>query len=75
MLHGLRLSAGRALWYRNRFVATHALSSGMPDNLGANRANTSIRTHAGKLLALYEVAVPHEIDPETLQPPILETTP
>ncbi|GAB4202423.1 MAG: carotenoid oxygenase family protein [Sandaracinaceae bacterium] len=67
MLHGVRLEAGRALWYRNRFVATLALANGMPDNLGANRANTAIRAHAGKLLALYEVAVPHEIDPETLE--------
>jgi len=66
MIHGVRLMAGRALWYRNRFVQTLALSSGMPDNIGANRANTSIRSHAGKLLALYEVAVPHEIDPESL---------
>ncbi|MBN8610510.1 MAG: carotenoid oxygenase family protein [Deltaproteobacteria bacterium] len=66
MLHGVQLAAGRALSYRNRFIDTLALRNGMPDNLGANRANTSIRTHAGKLLALYEVAVPHEIDPVTL---------
>ncbi|MCB9595960.1 MAG: carotenoid oxygenase family protein [Sandaracinaceae bacterium] len=66
MLHGVRLEAGRALWYRNRFVRTLALDATMPDNLAANRANTSIRAHAGKLLALYEVAVPYEISPEDL---------
>lgn len=66
MLHGLRLEAGRAAWYRNRFVRTRALEAGMPDNLAANRGNTSIKMHAGKLLALYEVAVPHEISPDDL---------
>lgn len=66
MLHGVRLEAGRALWYRNRYVRTRALEAGMPDNLAANRGNTAIKAHAGKLLALYEVAVPYEIAPDDL---------
>ncbi|MDX2134153.1 MAG: carotenoid oxygenase family protein [Saprospiraceae bacterium] len=32
-----------------------------------NAANTSVRVHAGKLLALWEGGLPHEIDPETLE--------
>jgi len=66
MLHGVRLEGGRALWYRNRFVRTLALETGAPSGLGANVANTSIRAHAGKLLSLYEVAVPYEISPDDL---------
>lgn len=66
MLHGLRLEGGKARSYRNRFIRSLALANNMPDNLAANRANTSIRAHAGKLLALYEVAVPYEISPADL---------
>ena len=66
MLHGVRLEGGRALWYRNRYVRTAALTAGMADNLAANRGNTSIKAHAGKLLALYEVGVPYEISPADL---------
>lgn len=66
MLHGVRLEGGRARWYRNRYIQTRAFQTGM-GGLVANLANTSIREHAGKVLALYEVAVPHEIDPETLE--------
>lgn len=66
MLHGIRFGGGSALWYRNRWVDTLALQSGMEDSIIANRANTSIKGHAGKLLALYEVAVPHEISTEDL---------
>jgi all-trans-8'-apo-beta-carotenal 15,15'-oxygenase len=32
-----------------------------------NAANTSIRYHGGKLLALWEGGLPHEIDPDTLE--------
>ncbi|MBX3274214.1 MAG: carotenoid oxygenase family protein [Sandaracinaceae bacterium] len=66
MLHGVRLEGGRALWYRNRYVQTRALQTGMADSLAASRANTSIKSHAGKLLALYEAGVPHEITPREL---------
>jgi len=61
MLHGVRLEAGRALWYRNRYVQTLAYESNSGDSLAANRANTAVKAHAGKLLALYEAGVPHEI--------------
>lgn len=61
MLHGVRLSGGRALWYRNRFVQTLALEARMGDSLAANRANTSLVHHAGRTLALYEVGAAHEV--------------
>lgn len=66
MLHGVRLEGGRALWYRNRWIRTHAYESAMGDSLAANRANTSLVRHAGRTLALYEVGPPHEIDPSDL---------
>ncbi|MBX3274213.1 MAG: carotenoid oxygenase family protein [Sandaracinaceae bacterium] len=65
MLHGVRLEGGRALWYRNRYIQTQALRSGMP-SLASNLANTALKTHGGRLLALYEAAPPTEIDPSDL---------
>jgi len=66
MLHGVKLSDGRALWYRNRWVQTLALDAMMGDSIAANRANTAVKLHAGKLLALYEAGVPHQISPDDL---------
>ena len=71
MLHGVRLSGGRALWYRNRYIRTAALESGASGMTGfaplmANFANTALITHAGRTLALYEGGPPHEIDPRDL---------
>ena len=66
MLHGVRFSGGRALWYRNRWVRTYAYENRSGDNLASNRANTSVVHHAGKLLALYEAGVPHELSPSDL---------
>ncbi len=70
MLHGLRLRDGRAEWYRNRWVRTRRLD-GVPlydergnRNLDANTANTHVIEHAGRLLALVESGLPHEIDRE-----------
>jgi len=64
MLHGVRLQAGRALWYRNRYIHTLALAGG--GSLAANWGNTALREHAGRVLALYEAGVPYHVDPETL---------
>lgn len=73
MLHGVRLRAGRALWYRNRWVRTRALetgdalvvdpATGMLD-LGAGVANTNVVRHAGRLLALCEISFPVEVTAE-----------
>lgn len=70
MLHGVRLSGGRAQWYRNRFVDTPALH-GAPYmrkdhtvDLTASAAATSIYAHAGRVFALQEVNLPFLIGPE-----------
>ncbi|MEU9705578.1 carotenoid oxygenase family protein [Streptomyces sp. NPDC047981] len=70
MLHGVRLRGGRAEWYRNRWVRTNRFAGspflradGRPD-LSAVTANTSVISHAGKLLALVESGLPYEFTPE-----------
>jgi carotenoid cleavage dioxygenase len=72
MLHGVRLSAGRALWYRNRYVRTpyfddpqiqRVSSDGKFDRV-ASAANTHVIAHAGKLLALEEGSFPWVVDGE-----------
>ncbi len=69
MLHGVRLRAGRAEWYRNRWVRTGALA-GRPflGEHGVDRtavvANTHVVEHAGRLLALVESGFPYEVDAE-----------
>ncbi len=77
MVHGIELGEGKAS-YRNRWVRTdQALKSlheparlGQPAEVSpaGSAANTSLVAHAGKILALYEVALPTEIstDLETL---------
>ncbi|WP_327090291.1 carotenoid oxygenase family protein [Nonomuraea sp. NBC_01738] len=70
MLHGVRLRAGRAEWYRNRWVRTgkfagrpQVLSDGGRD-LTAASANTHVIEHAGRILALVENGLPYQITPE-----------
>ncbi|TMR28213.1 dioxygenase [Nonomuraea zeae] len=69
MLHGVRLRAGRAEWYRNRWVRTGAFqgrsfvtADGRLD-LTATSANTHVMRHADRILALVEVGLPHEVTP------------
>jgi carotenoid cleavage dioxygenase-like enzyme len=73
MLHGVKLHAGRAVWYRNRWVRTDALAAklGTPPAGGAedvaivpNTSNTSVVAHAGRVLSLAEYGLPYEIDTE-----------
>ncbi len=72
MLHGVRLEAGRAVWYRNRYVRTPYLANpaiqrvsneGIFDRV-ASAANTHVLAHAGKLLALEEGSFPWVVDGE-----------
>lgn len=70
MLHGVRLSGGRAEWYRNRWVRTPAFD-GAPQfrddgsiDLTASNAGTHLVEHGGRLLALNEVSLPFEVTPE-----------
>ncbi|MEV7808616.1 carotenoid oxygenase family protein [Microbispora sp. NPDC088329] len=69
MLHGIRLRQGRAEWYRNRWVRTgkfagrpHVRPDGGRD-LTAVSANTHVIEHAGRILALVENGLPHQISP------------
>ncbi|WP_428962036.1 carotenoid oxygenase family protein [Micromonospora fluostatini] len=70
MAHGVRLRAGRALWYRNRWIRTDRVARalgelplpgprhGLSDNAGGN-----LIRHGGRLLALGEAGVlPVELD-------------
>ena len=60
MLHGLRIEAGQAKWYRNRYVKTPLYlkpDGDVMDGLGdmtMSAANTNVIQHAGKIMALEE---------------------
>lgn len=73
MVHGVRLRDGKALWYRNRWVRTEALSDKLstiaatgPDDVALlpNTSNTSVIAHAGRILTLAEWGLPYQIDDE-----------
>lgn len=77
MVHGVRIEAGRAVSYRNRWVRTTVFTDGalMFDaqgnrDLTAGVANTHIVRHAGRTLALVESSFPYELtcDLDTLGP-------
>ncbi len=61
MVHGIRLEAGRAAWYRNRYVRSKRVSAALgeapapgPRNERSDTVNTNVIGHAGKTLALVE---------------------
>lgn len=70
MVHGLRLQGGRALWYRNRWVRSRAVSAALgeapapgPRHGGSDTVNTNVLGHAGRTWALVEAgAFPVELD-------------
>jgi len=70
MIHGVRLSGGKAAWYRNRWVKTptmrgaHIVNSDGTWNLTASIANTSVLRYDGAIFALVETAVPYAISAE-----------
>lgn len=71
MLHGIRLSDGRAQRYANRWVRTKTFETGRPVigadrrvDLRAGSANTSVVEHAGRIFALVESSFPCEITPQ-----------
>ena len=70
MLHGVRLGAGRAEWYRSRYVQTPYLRGddtgpGVPP-LDHHPANVSVIHHGGHLLALGETGLPYALSPADL---------
>ena len=70
MLHGVRLSNGRARWYRNRWVKTPLLHGARPygadgsRDLTASTANTSVLLYNDALFALVENCLPFAVTTE-----------
>lgn len=60
MVHGIRLQQGRALWYRNRWVRSSAVSQALGEAPApgprhfSDTVNTNVLGHAGKIWALVE---------------------
>jgi 8'-apo-carotenoid 13,14-cleaving dioxygenase len=61
MVHGVRLQGGKALWYRNRWVRSSAVSKALgeeakpgPRHGFSDTVNTNVLGHAGKTWALVE---------------------
>jgi carotenoid cleavage dioxygenase-like enzyme len=68
MIHGLRLEAGRAVWYRNRWIRSDAVARALdePRTPGPRHlfdtVNTNVVGHAGKVLGVVEAgSTPVEI--------------
>ncbi|GII90524.1 carotenoid oxygenase family protein [Sinosporangium siamense] len=68
MVHGVRLRAGKAEWYRNRWVRTNSFVEDAPYiradysiDLTAVPANTNVVACHGKAFALVEAGVPYEM--------------
>jgi carotenoid cleavage dioxygenase-like enzyme len=72
MLHGVRLQAGRAVWYRNSWIRTPLFENDVPPDAaglpigGNNHSNVSPIYHAGRLLTSGEVGFPYEVNPDDL---------
>lgn len=72
MVHGVKLEAGRAAWYRNRYVRTKRLDHPDAERISPEGvidrtlscANTSVFAHAGEILALEEGSFPYVLDAE-----------
>jgi 8'-apo-carotenoid 13,14-cleaving dioxygenase len=72
MVHGIRLSAGKALWYRNRWIRTEPVSKVLGEAIipGTRKGtsatvNTNVIGHAGSTWAVVEAtAFPVRIDEE-----------
>ncbi len=71
MIHGVRLEAGKAKWYRNRFVNTQVyqdqldFAEGIPGG-DSSQSNVSVVNHNGRLLSSGEIGWMYELDPTDL---------
>lgn len=61
MVHGVRLQGGKALWYRNRWIRSNAVSAALgeppapgPRNDRFDTVNTNVLGHAGQTWAIVE---------------------
>jgi carotenoid cleavage dioxygenase-like enzyme len=71
MVHGVRLEAGRAAWYRNRYVRTplYEASAGFGDGVPggtATQSNVSAIRYGSRLLTSGEIGLPFELSPADL---------
>jgi carotenoid cleavage oxygenase len=71
MVHGIELGAGRANWYRNRWVRTDGIAHAVgeesvtgPTPPMYDASNTNVLGHAGRILSLTEGAMPYELSRE-----------
>jgi 8'-apo-carotenoid 13,14-cleaving dioxygenase len=72
MVHGVRIKDGKALWYKNRWLRSNAVSAKLgeppapgPRNPLADTVNTNVLGHAGKIWGLVEAgALPVELGPD-----------
>lgn len=72
MVHGVRLKGGKALWYRNRWIRSNAVSAALgeppapgPRHGASDTVNTNVLGHAGKTWALVEAGgYPVQLDDE-----------
>lgn len=70
MLHGIRLSKGKAEWYRNRFLQTPDITEPLADpaqglgDLRRGKGNTHVVVHNKKILCLEEAHWPWCVDGE-----------
>jgi carotenoid cleavage dioxygenase len=71
MVHGVRLEAGRATAFRNRWVRTSSYTKGATvydafgnRDLTAGPCNTHVIRHAGRILSLAESSLPYLLTPE-----------
>ena len=70
MMHGIRLSNGKAEWYRNRFIRTPDITDPLTDpaaglgDLRRGKGNTHVMAHNKKLLCLEEAHWPWSVDGE-----------
>lgn len=70
MVHGIRLSEGKALWYRNRWIRSHAVSAALgeapapgPRHGNFDNANTNVIDIGQKIFAIVEAGgFPVELD-------------
>ncbi|MEI9927946.1 MAG: carotenoid oxygenase family protein [Sphingomonas sp.] len=79
MVHGLRVTAGKALWYRNRWIRSNAVAAarGMDPapgvRHGGDTVNTNVVSIAGRTFALIEaggspVELSDDLDGQTYNP-------
>lgn len=72
MVHGVQLKGGKALWYRNRWIRSNAVSAALgeapapgPRNGAQDTVNTNVLGHAGSTWAIVEAGgYPVRIDEE-----------